>query len=251
MWMIDSYSAHGTSGWLYQDRILNSALVDGCTLVGVLDGHGESSSMVDFCAEQLPRRLKDIRLTSTKEQRADPERYIKKTFEAIAQDSRQQQGGACVALACLRDDGVLVNAVLGDSTFIAYLGDESKMLVYGPHHNAVTNLIERRKATERGARYDEKEQMLEYHGDYIAMGRAFANGMGGTVVQDPTVWQFALGKGGWIALHTDGVIDPASNLYREVARHARDMINAGTSAKEIVDKFKNKDDATLVIAKFS
>ncbi len=244
-WIISGFSKPGKSDWTYQDRWIKSVCGDGYG-IAVCDGHGRSDDAVDYAVRAFGELLPAV----TDETPRKMETSMLAAFASIADGTRESEGGACCIALRLWNDGSVCAAVLGDSTFIAYLGRESDMLYYGPHHDLERNPVERRRAVERGGIYANGYICARYA--CTTSGRAFGDvELGAVLSKTPAVLPFWLGPGGWIVALTDGVVDPASPSYRGQGYTIKRMVSDGAGAEDIVELLGRDDDATAVLCKIA
>ena len=245
MWRIDSHMVP-SGKWLCQDRIVIREMRAGGIAAALFDGNGKSNAVVDYCAEMLPRRLMELPLDAARG-------YILRSFADVAKEALKRKGGSTAAVACLAEDGRAFVAVLGDSLAIANI--DGREIYVSPEHNVYSNIREREAAQKRGATYLPGNRVIEHHNYLTQLGRAFGLcEMNGAVSSVPDINEMELRPGNWLALMSDGVLNPAGDTYTQDRKMLISLVDRGATASEIIRIFTKRreiaDDASMIICRF-
>lgn len=243
MWKVTEAS-YQSPHWLGQDRTVVRALSPACTLVAVMDGHGETSDTVHFCHNHLTRYpLVAPRLN-------DAEAFLRYVYEQMHKATWWRMDGCTVTAGLLYKSGHAVLATLGDSPWLVRHGH--KRARRGPTHNVNINVADRRRAVSAGARYDYPYLCVGHVG--LQLTRALGDSAFKDVLErtpETTVLPRRR-RGAWIALITDGVWEELfgdSDLTFTALVHS--LCN-GADAQHLVAHhgLEKKDDRAAVVCRF-
>jgi serine/threonine protein phosphatase PrpC len=247
-------ASHATElgGRYYQeDRQVTISMTEGF-IAAVFDGHGGGHVSELLASELATVFSAQLELEHTPESLL---KYVVANLDLMAADITC---GSTLSLAYLPTDASEVwLAVVGDSPILVKAADGT--IVVSPEHNARTNLPEREAAIARGAVYGGGylwNQMGSYRDDSegIQMSRALGDKrLRSMLSQVPEIMSVPIDQESWIAVMTDGVVDPGHS-DSERMKMIISMLEDGCTASDLVEKAKadkTGDNATAVVVRFS
>lgn len=221
------------------------------TMMAVFDGHGGDEA-ADCCVELLPKLLEELQKGEFPDNPEDigqspvgVYRWIFHRLHAATQDCRS---GTTATMAFVPKDGrAAYMANLGDSPLVWSNGLGA---IVAKDHNVRTNEEERRRAINRGGRYE---------GGYVFGPRSYcglqmSRSLGDRdlaliLSREPDFHAVSLDQDSFILVATDGVVDPSHGESDDM-KQIIDLIRNGASAQDLVDRAVQKptrDNATAIL----
>ena len=205
-------------------------------LLAIMDGHNGDKT-AGYCHEHL---LEIFFATYS----------LIDTIKTLNEQTKNFESGSTISVVHIPNDASVANvAVLGDSPIIIKIKDGS--IFVSPEHNVRTNLLEREAAIKRGGIYEEGyifDDRLHYG---LQMSRALGDSFLDSILnREPEVYEVELGPESFVAVFSDGVIDPGHKDSKTQIDRLIKLIENGANAQKLVDdalKRKTKDNATAVI----
>jgi serine/threonine protein phosphatase PrpC len=220
-------------------------------VVGVFDGHGHSTETADVCAKLFQDLL--CGTASGDLTFADPTTALTQAFAHVAAVTSYTQGGSTALVGILSNTGRCTFATLGDSIHVVLHG---RHLYVGPQHNIWTNTVEREAAVARGGFYmDGGRYIYSADGRYgLQCSRSFGDSaLGDILSKEPEITTRDIPQGSWVALMSDGVLDPAvhSNEFEHDLQVFASQVESGIGLSNIMRRLQARkgDDATLIICR--
>lgn len=228
-----------------EDRFLIEYCAEG-TLLAVMDGH-IGAGTAQFVADNFRRYF----MGGWKRHR-DSGKALRHALRHLEMRTRGMEAGTTLSATFIFDDRpeVLV-AVVGDSP-VLILADHG--LFIGPDHNVRTNLEERKRCIERGGEYSSNGYILSnITRDWgLQMSRSFGDrAMGGVIERVPEFYSVQRAEAGYVALMTDGVVDPGHSGSGGITEVTR-ILNEGACAMDLVRRVTSAvdgadDNATAIV----
>lgn len=232
----------------YQEDRLFTATYEKGMLLGVFDGHGghETSHLV---SEELPSIFAD----EIGEPKATPRSALRRTIRRLAEMTKDFLSGTTVSLAYVPYRGRTVTcAVLGDSPII--VRDAAGKVVHSPDHNVRTNPAEEQAVLDRGGFVVGGYAYHNRFGAGLQMARALGDyELRKVLSRKPDIYSVRVGKGSFVAVATDGVLDPSHNSFGEAAGAVVRLLEEGADAQALVDRavaLPTYDNASAIVLRF-
>jgi serine/threonine protein phosphatase PrpC len=241
-----STATHQGSRYHQEDRavVLEGINPSWGQLLLVADGHSGSE-----CADEVVRATSSMwePLFNTFP-RISPLNRINCLFRALDEATRRCSSGAAVSVVFIpRSQHFAYVGVLGDAP--VFIWTKSSKLWHAPEHNVRSNPAEAKAAEERGGHV-----WLGYlqYGEYgLQMSRALGDwNMRSVLLQAPECFRVPIGPDSFVLVGSDGVLDPG---HRSIATNGQpiiDMIIAGGTADDIVNRavgIPTRDNATAIL----
>ena len=240
-----STATHQGSRYHQEDRavVLEGINPSWGQLLLVADGHSGSE-----CADIVARDVSDIWKALLAPPRTSQINRIKILFRILDDKTKGCNSGAAVSVVFIpRSQHFAYVGVLGDAP--VFIWTKSSKLWRAPEHNVRSNPAEAKAAEERGGRV-----WLGYlqYGEYgLQMSRALGDwNMRSVLLQAPECFRVPIGTDSFVLVGSDGVLDPG---HRSIATNGQpiiDMIIAGGTADDIVNRavgIPTRDNATAIL----
>ncbi len=200
------------------------------TLRAVMDGHGGPEA-ADVLAGQIVPLFERARLAHPSE----PLAALEDTFRELERQTQSEESGSTLSAVFIPENPEFCYvAILGDSPVVVHA--PGRPLWIGPLHNARSNLKERARALERGARYmggyleDPRDP-----GAGLQMSRSFGDRTLSRILdRQPDLFKVPLGRGSWVFLATDGVLDGDDLDFEGQLKHIAQAIQNGQDAQDLI-----------------
>ncbi len=242
MWNI-THASHQSPHWLGQDRVVVRNLSEHCTLVAVMDGHGETSDTVNFCHKFL----------SAHPLNAPPwhelPMFIDEVYRHLHKETSWRMDGCTLTMGVLFNTGKVFLATLGDSLWIVKNGADIQR---GPSHNINTNAYEKERVLAKGAAHRGYHMWVDHVG--LQPTRALGDSHFGAVLERlPEIHSFGVReKNEWVALITDGVWDELSDSAQDDYEALVKSLEDGRDASHVVTHhgLAKDDDRAAIVCRF-
>lgn len=223
-------------------------------LLGVMDGHG-GAEVSEFCEKHIEHYFK-ILLTKP----VMMTDVLRELIHMLNHKLKHMNSGSTVSLVYIHEANDRGDAA---RAFVAILGDspvmirsKSEDLVMSMEHNARTNLAEREAAIQRGAVYSGGYIWDDPYSD-MRSGLQLTRALGDSALdkflnREPEVYSVDLGPESFVAVMSDGVVDPGHGDQKAITDHLASIIsNGGTAADLVNDALKRRtgDNVTVVLWK--
>lgn len=247
-WHIASAQSHGTSGWLFQDRIAIWECGEGSYGVAVFDGHGERSEAVEHCATRVASLLADCTFQNAAER-------ITGACSTLAKEVREKEDGTTCSLALLFPDGSVVCAVIGDSPIFGLRSKDT--IVVSEEHNIRSNRAEADAAEARGGIIKNGYLYAKHHNHGIQLGRSLGDSLVSNVLSvEPSIASTRIEPGYFLCVASDGVVDlswEGANALQ--VKEVIDALEEGESAEHVIgsmrENWKKTDDMSLIVCRYT
>lgn len=224
-------------------------------LLAVADGHGESAEVAEFCEKNLSSYFNNFVALEFENTDAVLEKVLRITVLVLHKKTKNMISGSTLSVVYISETKA--------KTFVAILGDSPVMirarngdLVMSMEHNARTNLADREAAIQKGAVYsggyiwdDPNSDM----GSRLQLTRALGDSaLDKFLNREPEIYSVDLGPESFVAVMSDGVVDPKHGDHEDIPNHLASIIsNGGTAADLVNDALKRRtgDNATVVLWK--
>lgn len=217
---------------------------DSGLFLAVMDGHG-GERVPQFCKDSLGSVI--TKVVEGKEMISLLE--IKEIFRLLNEQTLEMESGSTLSLVFIsyKQKRVFVG-ILGDSPVV--IKDYDSQVNISPEHNARTNTEEREAAIKRGAYYSGGYIYEHLSGKGLQMTRCLGDNILRNILdRTPEVYSVRIGSNGFVALLSDGIVDPghgSSDSMKSVVS----MIENGASASDLVGdalERKTRDNATAIV----
>ncbi len=163
------------------------------------------------------------------------EKALRYALGLVGRFTRKNEAGSTMSVAFVHGGKNLAHiAVIGDSPVVVFTKDGPWI---APEHNVRINLPERERCIARGGSYDGhyiRSNKIREAG--LQLSRSFGDAeMGDVIERVPEYFTLELGAGGYVALMTDGVLNPIHTDVDDTKRVA-DIIHEGAEASDLVRK---------------
>lgn len=226
-------------------------------LLGVMDGHG-GAEVAEFCEKNIENFFKTLlpkplMITDV----------LRELIHMLNEKLKHTNSGSTVSLVYIHEANSRGDAA---KAFVAILGDSPVMikarngnLVMSMEHNARNNLAEREAAIQRGAVYSGGYIWDDPQSDMrsgLQLTRALGDSaLGKFLNREPEVYFVDLGLESFVAVMSDGVVDPAHGNHKDhkdIPNHLASIISNGGTAVDLVNdalKRQTGDNVTVVLWK--
>lgn len=203
-------------------------------LLAIMDGHAGDQTAI-YCHQNL---IEAFRKTNS----------LIGAIKLLHKKTKTFESGCTISAVHIPPDAKIAHvAVLGDSPVIIKMEDNN--INVGPEHNARTNLVDRQKATSKGAYYSDGYIWLRDYG--MQLTRSLGDRMFRKVYNDePEVFWVKLGKESFVIVASDGVIDPGHGDSKTQIDRMVKLVENGADAKKLVEDAlarETKDNATAIV----
>lgn len=223
-------------------------------LLGVMDGHG-GVEVAEFCEKNIENYFKI--LISKPLMITD---VLRELIRMLNEKLKHMNSGSTVSLVYIHEANDRGDAA---RAFVAILGDSPVMikarngdLVMSREHNTRTNLADRKVAIQRGAVYSGGYIWDDPNSD-MRNGLQLTRALGDSALdkflnREPEVYFIDLGPESFVAVMSDGVVDPKHKDHKDIPGNLASIIsNGGTAADLVNDALKRQtgDNVTVVLWK--
>lgn len=223
-------------------------------LLGVMDGHG-GAEVAEFCEKNIDSFFKIL----LPKPLMMPDILRKLTY-MLNEKTKHMDSGSTVSLVYIHeandrgDAARAFVAILGDSPVM--IKDKNGDLVMSMEHNARTNLTEREAAIQRGAVYYDGYIWDDPNSD-TRNGLQLTRALGDSALakflnREPEVYAVDLGRESFVAVMSDGVVDPGHKDQKAITDNLASILARGGTAADLLNdalKRRTRDNATVVLWK--
>lgn len=217
---------------------------DSGVFLAVMDGHG-GQRVAQFCKDSLASVIAEV---VENKKRVGP-LEIQEIFRLLNEQTFEMESGSTLSLVFVSQQDTTVHVgILGDSPVI--IKDDGGKVKISPEHNARTNLKERKAAVERGAFYSGGYIREHLSGNGLQMTRSLGdNEFRNSLDRLPEVYSVKIGSGSFVAVFSDGVVDPRhgdSDSMGLVVSMLENRASAYDLVKNALDR-KTGDNVTAIV----
>lgn len=223
-------------------------------LLGVMDGHG-GAEVAEFCEKNIENFFKvlfskPLMITDV----------LREVINMLNEKLKHMNSGSTVSLVYIHEANSRGDAA---RAFVAILGDSPVMikasngnLIMSMEHNARNNLAEREAAIQRGAVYSGGYIWDDPQSD-MRSGLQLTRALGDSALdkflnREPEVYCVDLGPESFVAVMSDGVVDPKHGDQKDITDHLASIISGGGTATDLINdalKRHTRDNVTAVLWK--
>ncbi len=197
-------------------------------LLAVFDGHNGFEAAVS-----ASQNIQNFFLTSLIENRGDIISALNTMTAKLAKFlSKEESGTSMSAIYIPENSNTSYLAILGDSPVV--WKNKIGSVVLGPEHNARSNFAERQAAISRGASYREG-YLWNQQDQGLQLSRALGDKALAFISREAETLEIPLFPGQKILVGSDGLFDPTHDDTFAQAQRLMSMLDAGTSAQDLVE----------------